>query len=95
MSYYQVLRIVSWIFQIYDYLIIAFVLMSWLPNVRESFVGQLLGRLVEPYLRIFRKIIPPIGGVLDVSPIVALIALFFIQIGVKEIINVIYRLALG
>ena len=42
---------------------------------RESFIGELLGKLVEPYLAPFRRFIPPIGGMIDISPIVALFAL--------------------
>jgi YggT family protein len=82
---------VSWIDSIvtvYRILIIAYILMSWLPNVRNSFVGELLGKLVEPYLSPFRKIIPAIGPI-DISPIVALLALNFVAIGIKFIIGLI------
>ena len=48
--------------------------MSWFPGARESGVGEFLGKITEPYLEPFRKIIPPIG-MLDISPIVAIIAL--------------------
>ncbi|GGG89928.1 membrane protein [Paenibacillus radicis (ex Gao et al. 2016)] len=73
--------------QIYWFLIIAYVLLSWLPNARESFIGQMLGKVVEPYLGIFRKFIPPIGGMLDISPIVAIFALRFIAMGVVAVIE--------
>lgn len=72
---------------IYFYMILIYVLMSWLPSVRESFVGEMLGKLVEPYLRPFRRIIPPIGGIMDISPIVALIALRFVAEGLKVVID--------
>jgi YggT family protein len=72
---------------IYRYLIIIYLVMSWLPNVRESAVGEFLSRLVEPYLRPFRKIIPPIGGVIDVSPIVALIALHYAVVGLLTVVE--------
>ncbi len=62
-------------YQIYTYMLIIYILMSWLPSARESSFGQLLARLVEPYLAPFRRFIPPIGGVLDISPIVALFVL--------------------
>lgn len=68
-------------------MILIYVLMSWLPSVRESFVGEMLGKLVEPYLRPFRRIIPPIGGIMDISPIVALIALRFVAEGLKVVID--------
>ena len=73
--------------QIYMYMIIAYVLMSWIPNLRESFIGELLGNLVEPYLAPFRKIIPPIGGMLDISPIIAIFALRFVAIGLIAVID--------
>ncbi|WP_372663073.1 YggT family protein [Cohnella sp.] len=72
---------------IYFYMILIYVLMSWLPSVKESFVGEFLGRMVEPYLRPFRRFIPPIGGVLDISPIVALISLRFVAFGLITVLN--------
>ncbi len=48
--------------------------MSWLPGSRDTPFGQMLGKICEPYLEPFRKIIPPIG-MLDISPLVAIIAL--------------------
>ncbi|MFD0715152.1 YggT family protein [Paenibacillus sp. GCM10027626] len=73
--------------QIYTFMIIGYVLLSWLPNARESFIGDLLGKLVEPYLTPFRRIIPPIGGMLDISPIVAIFALQFVAYGIIAVIN--------
>lgn len=78
--------------QIYFWLIFVYVLLSWLPNVRDSFAGELLGKLTEPYLKPFRKIIPPIGGMLDISPIIALFALNFVIAGLKVVILFLYRL---
>lgn len=75
---------------IYYCMIIAYVLLSWLPNVRDSFVGGLLGKLVEPYLKPFRKIIPPIGGMLDISPIIALFALRFVVMGLQAVVDFIF-----
>lgn len=72
---------------VYSYLIIGYVLLSWFPNARESFIGQLLGRIVEPYIGIFRRFIPPIGGVLDLSPIIAIFALRFIVIGLQSVLE--------
>ena len=62
-------------------------LLSWLPNARDSFVGVWLGKLVEPYLTPFRRIIPPIGGMIDISPIVALIALRFVAYGLDAVVR--------
>lgn len=83
-----VLYVIGILFEIYYWMIIAYVLMSWIPNARESAIGELLGKLVEPYLSPFRRIIPPIGGVIDISPIVALIALYFVERGVRAILGI-------
>nr|MBC9199836.1 YggT family protein [Paenibacillus sp. PL91] len=72
---------------IYSFMIIGYVLLSWLPNARDSFIGVFLGKLVEPYLGIFRRFIPPIGGMLDLSPIIALFALRFIAAGLMGVIK--------
>ncbi|MFD1989516.1 MULTISPECIES: YggT family protein [Paenibacillus] len=63
------------LYRIYTYMIIIYILLSWLPSARESSFGQILARLVEPYLAPFRRFIPPIMGAIDISPIVALFVL--------------------
>lgn len=83
----NIYEIVEMLFRIYFYMILVYVLMSWVPNVRESFIGELLGKLVEPYLAPFRRFIPPIMGMIDISPIVALFVLQLAQNGVYAIIG--------
>ncbi|GKU78380.1 YggT family protein [Paenibacillus sp. L3-i20] len=87
-----ILKFVNTALEIYSYLIIGYVLLSWFPNARESSIGQFLGRIVEPYIGIFRKFIPPIGGVLDLSPIVAIFALRFIAIGLNSVLVFLFSL---
>lgn len=84
----QVESFVGTLVYIYRILIIGYILLSWLPNARESFIGEWLGKLVEPYLTPFRRVIPPIGGMLDISPIVALLALQFVAMGIIAIIDI-------
>ncbi|WP_017727224.1 YggT family protein [Halalkalibacterium ligniniphilum] len=69
---------------VYSYMIIAYILMSWFPNARESSFGQFLGSVVEPYLSPFRRLIPPLG-MIDLSPIVAIFTLYFARMGVAAI----------
>ena len=71
----QLVLIVQAVAQFYGFLIVAYVLMSWLPMRGILYdIQKVLGSLVEPYLGIFRRFIAPIGMV-DISPIVALIVL--------------------
>ena len=61
--------------QFYIWLIIAYVLMSWFPaSGIFADLKAVLATMVEPYLGIFRRVIPPLGMV-DISPIVAIIVL--------------------
>ena len=70
-------------------MLIGYILLSWIPNARESFIGEWLGKLTEPYLAPFRKIIPPIGGMIDISPIVAIFVLRFVVFGIIGILRMI------
>ena len=61
------------------YLILMFIriLLSWFPNVNwYNPPFSVLSQLTDPYLNIFRSIIPPLGGI-DFSPIIAIFALQF------------------
>lgn len=77
--------ILDFAFTVYQYMIIAYILMSWVPQMRDTGIGQLLERLVEPYLAPFRRFIPTLGFI-DISPIVALIALRFAHYGLVSIL---------
>jgi YggT family protein len=79
--------LIDTLFYVYWIILLVYILSSWVPPLRASSVGELLGKLSEPYLTPFRKIIPPIGGVLDLSPIVALFALQFIKLGVFFVLD--------
>lgn len=79
-----ILGTVSLFFRVYFYAVIAYIIMSWVGG-RDSAIGQALGRIVEPYLAPFRRIIPPLG-MIDFSPIVAMFALHFLELGVRTVI---------
>lgn len=61
--------------QFYTYILIARVLLTWFPQIdwtRQPFAA--VSQIADPYLNLFRNIIPPLGGI-DLSPILAFIAL--------------------
>ena len=61
-------------------------LMSWFPTDRGILadINRVLAKVCDPYLNLFRKLIPPLGGMVDVTPIIALLVL---QFGVRLLIN--------
>lgn len=81
-----IFTVIHFAFTVYQYMIIAYILMSWVPQMRETSIGSLLERLVEPYLAPFRRFIPSLG-IIDISPIVALFALYFAELGLSSLIK--------
>lgn len=73
---------------IYTILIIIRVLMSWIPSIPDNpairGIFGFIEDVTEPYLAIWRRLIPPIGGGLDITPIIAILVL---QIGGGILIN--------
>jgi len=69
---------------VYLIAIIIYILMSWLPGSRETAFGEALASICEPYLEIFRSFIPPIG-MLDISPLVAILLLRLANMGLFEL----------
>jgi YggT family protein len=77
---------VNALFLVYMILIFARILLSWIPRIPYnpilSAVIGFIQEVTDPYLRLFRRIIPPLGGggfALDLSPIIAIIVLIIGQ----------------
>ena len=70
----QIILLFTSILRMYETLMLIYILMSWIPESRTTQLGRAVGGIVEPYLAIFRKIIPPIG-MIDISPIIAFVVL--------------------
>ncbi|HLQ95367.1 MAG TPA: YggT family protein [Pseudogracilibacillus sp.] len=79
-----VLGLVEQAITIYTVVIFIYIIMSWVPGARESQFGAFFAAICEPYLEQFRKIIPPLG-MIDISPIVAILALRMAAIGLESI----------
>ncbi|MDE2578041.1 MAG: YggT family protein [Hyphomicrobiales bacterium] len=85
--------------QLYQYVIVAVAIMSWLiafdvVNTRNNVVSAIwnsLNALTEPLLRPIRRMLPPMAG-LDISPIILLLGIFFAQ---RVIIYYLYPMAMG
>ena len=79
MVVYKILEVLANAVQIFSFLLLIRVLLTWFPAIDWS-NGALsaLCSLTDPYLNIFRGVIPPIGG-FDISSILAFLLLSVIQ----------------
>jgi YggT family protein len=82
------------LFIVYFILIFIRILLSWVPRLPYNRPLQAGVRFVEevtdPYLNLFRRLIPPIGGggfALDLSPMLAMILLYFVGVIVVGLIR--------
>jgi YggT family protein len=83
----ELLSFISYLIDLYKYIVIAAVILSWLMafgvvNPYNRFVRSLaeaLAAVTEPLMRPIRRALPDMGG-LDLSPLVLLLGLIFIQI---------------
>ena len=68
-----------WVFVlVYGLVIFAYILMSWIRmpySVWMSRIQKFLRDTCEPYMALFRRVLPPLGP-LDLSPMLALVVLF-------------------
>lgn len=85
---------VSALFTVYIVLIFLRILLSWIPRVPDNralrAVIQFIHDTTDPYLNIFRRILPPVGAggmAIDLSPMVGIILLFILQAVVVGLIN--------
>ena len=83
---HPILALVYVILDIYKWVLIASVILSWLVafnvvnthNRIVNVIGDVLWRLTEPVLRPIRNFVPNMGG-LDLSPLIALLLVWFLQ----------------
>lgn len=73
------LNVLAQTLSIYTLILLVRVLLSWFPNLDWSNpVLSTVSSITDPYLNVFRGLIPPLGG-LDLSAIIAFLALNVVQ----------------
>lgn len=73
-----IFQYLSNIIQIYSIILVIYALLSWFPGAPQSTLGQMVHRLVEPFLSLFRKLPLQVGG-LDFTVLVAILLLNFLE----------------
>jgi YggT family protein len=69
-----IVEIVDVAFIVYTWLIIGRIILSWVRHNPYNPVVRFIYDLTDPYLNIFRRVIPPLG-MIDLSPIAAILVL--------------------
>ncbi|HJA27128.1 MAG TPA: YggT family protein [Candidatus Limosilactobacillus intestinigallinarum] len=77
----------NWLINAYILVIVVWCLLSWFPISRGTRLGEIIDRLVEPYMHWF-DFIPPLGGI-SFSPVVAIIVLYLVQDGLAFLAHLI------
>ncbi len=80
--------VVRLLFTSYTLILIVRLVGSWFPAFARHPFMRFLSHYTDPYLNIFRRLIPPIGGVLDLSPILAFLGL---QVLEYFLLTIIYK----
>jgi len=72
--------ILAYALELYSWVLLARALMSWIPNLDPyNPVVQFLYQITEPVLEPVRRLIPPLGGMIDISIIVVFFAIFILR----------------
>ncbi len=79
-----VIGVIDRVFLVYTIMLFARILSSWVPELAETKIMQFIAYYTDPYLNFFRRFIPPLG-MIDLSPIVAFLALGFLDNAVKAL----------
>jgi YggT family protein len=82
----MLLHIVDILFQVYTIMIFARILGSWIPDLQQYRIMQFLAYYTDPYLNLFRKIIPPLG-MIDISPLIAFFVLSVVKNAVQGLLS--------
>ena len=76
----QLVDVLAKTLMIYSVILLIRVLLSWFPNLDwgSNPILSSISSITDPYLNLFRGLIPPLGGI-DLSALVAFLALNLIQ----------------
>lgn len=86
----MIIHAINNIFYFFYILIIIRIFLTWIPTINwEAQPIKAIAAATDWYLEVFRRIVPPIGG-LDFSPIIALIVLQILQVLLTGALDVIF-----
>jgi YggT family protein len=75
-----VIQLLLVVLQLYSYVLLARALVSWIPNLDPYHPAvQFLYSITEPVLEPIRKLVPPLGGMIDLSMIIAFFGIIVLE----------------
>lgn len=76
----QVVAALLLILQIYSWILLARAILSWIPNIDPyNPAVRILYQITEPVLQPIRALVPPLGGVMDISMLIAFFAIYLLR----------------
>ena len=84
-----VAKVLDVVLNAYMWVIIIRALISWVNPDPYNPIVQILTRVTEPALRPIRKLVPPHRVGIDLSPMIAILVIMFLQ---YALINTLYRI---
>ncbi|AWN33360.1 Cell division membrane protein [Lactobacillus helsingborgensis] len=93
---YYGIYILNYAIWIYSIVMVIDAILSWVPSMRDSAVGRIINRIIDPYLNLFRKgpierLSQTIG--IDISFLIGLLLLYFVQdYAIKWLANILFRI---
>ncbi|MBI3211211.1 MAG: YggT family protein [Simkania negevensis] len=84
------IKAVQLLFLCYIIMILLRIIGSWFPSFRYTKFMHFIAHYTDPYLNLFRRFIPPIGGTLDLSPLLGYIVLKIVEAIVIRILIAIF-----
>ena len=78
--------VIDTLLYVYSFLIIGRAIISWVSPDPYNPIVQFLYTVTEPVMKYARRIIPPIGGTIDISPIVVLVLIHLLRIAINQLL---------
>lgn len=87
MTAHYVQDVIQLLFYSYTILLFIRIVVSWFPAWQYHTLVRFVSFCTDPYLNIFRRLLPPLGGVIDLSPLLAFFVLRLLEIIVLRLVS--------
>lgn len=75
------------LFAVYTVCIFVRIVISWFSHWQRWQFFRFIAFCTDPFLNVFRRILPPLGGVLDLSPILAFFVLRILEVFLLSLVR--------